>query len=1203
MRIRVLPTAFAVAVLSVGAAPSTAAGEQEAASGVPKIHLLPPPGDYAPFDPALPAAGLRLVAQELAARHGAYARYWPAERAWRISDDAYPRIKVAAERLKSPRFLRLRRDGDTFFASASEDGETYMEIGRQTLDVPSAMYVGLFVNAQSGGQPARYRFASPTLDGDPFPAHQVEHIGKAAVSGEVRRDGEKWTVRTNGHSGTDHQPTLTGTFAYAKQKGDFVLEVKVRDVRVQASRGQVGGLLCRAGLGSRRKGFASLATRKSAASGWTVPHTERKPADDEKEGSGGTGPQLRQRMTYTRDRSSHVLRASLVPEKGKEVPLASVPVTTATFDTFVDGTEALAEEILTALEDRYGLSAEGSGEDVALSEQQRHRLESARKKSLEAGGRHAMHAARRVDGVLRETPSSAAAHYTAAGVASRLACQDLHGAFDLRGHFLAAPVSHLLMARRRRPPETAAEKLDVAWTVLACGYPDRALSIVDGLSEKAKGRPEVRAIRLFATRDYRKLPVADLPSATPMEQLAWAWAVQQTGRTDLAEKGGRVLLQRRPRTAYMLLYGGAGVGFSHRLTPSLVAAACGENVRTLLTSPQLPEKKRRWMANKLARVVGVETSGRESPATLAAVARKVRRAILRRNPVRPNPHLAKLLHQLVQVYWWAWKESGPVVRDGDTLAWRTLDARTVARFEQGLLLLALTRRITFLGHQYGDPRVAARYASTAAEGFRRMDKQADYFRAFEMQLRGRTKKAGKLLRPAVQKLRYSGRPGFVSALMDWWGNAYKRYGRLRVPAPGGRGSWDWGLATWVGSRGRGVLARPAAMHAHRVDRHDAYHISTCRWLVKNLDVLADAVDRMPYHAWAINRTAYLAATQERTDLAIRMRKRLRDLQPTVASHYSVLANLYASKEKTEKAMATLKNGVDNVSEGVGWSNLAAQYANALRHRGKVDKALKYARRAAQTYSQAALEAYAWALEAKGRKKEAFKVVRDTYKRYAGGARLLVSILARRGEPDRLRRELRRYLRHHERPDYQALLAGAIQSGSPDFLELLYEENVLDQPAHKRLPNLMQCALHGRHFEKVLDYSRRLADERKRSPAELLWTYVAARLLGDEETVDAIRKPLRAYRSDQTLRPVVRFMRGEIDRAALRESTVDHKLFPAQKKWVLGAEAEARGDLSSAVRLYHEAAHEHTDSPASRVPAAWHRRLEKKVEKQEDDGEG
>lgn len=70
----------------------------------------------------------------------------------------------------APRWVRLRRTGNTFAASMSNDGSTWSQVASSTIAMPSTIYVGVAVSSHVAGTLASATFASWTVTNTPAAA-------------------------------------------------------------------------------------------------------------------------------------------------------------------------------------------------------------------------------------------------------------------------------------------------------------------------------------------------------------------------------------------------------------------------------------------------------------------------------------------------------------------------------------------------------------------------------------------------------------------------------------------------------------------------------------------------------------------------------------------------------------------------------------------------------------------------------------------------------------------------------------------------------------------------------------------------------------------------------------------------------------------------------------------------------------------------
>ncbi|MFG1922298.1 ABC transporter permease subunit [Cryptosporangium sp. NPDC048952] len=107
---------------------------------------------------------------------------------------------------RTPQWLRLTRDGNTVTTAASADGSRWTTVGSATLDLPSAVEVGLFATSPQFAEVSSEVFGLTGAEGGPSTA--------TAVFDDVRIDGTSaaaWkTQQVGGPSGT---PEVIGTDA------------------------------------------------------------------------------------------------------------------------------------------------------------------------------------------------------------------------------------------------------------------------------------------------------------------------------------------------------------------------------------------------------------------------------------------------------------------------------------------------------------------------------------------------------------------------------------------------------------------------------------------------------------------------------------------------------------------------------------------------------------------------------------------------------------------------------------------------------------------------------------------------------------------------------------------------------------------------------------------------------------------------------
>jgi regulation of enolase protein 1 (concanavalin A-like superfamily) len=127
----------------------------------------------------------------------------------------------------APYWVRLTRSGNVIVASASANGTTWSEVGRQTIAMPAEVLIGLALTSQDPGALATATFDSVQVTtGASLPAGwETEDVGTVGVPGSTAVSGGTFTVRGAGND-------VWGTrdefhYAYTTLDGDGSITARV----------------------------------------------------------------------------------------------------------------------------------------------------------------------------------------------------------------------------------------------------------------------------------------------------------------------------------------------------------------------------------------------------------------------------------------------------------------------------------------------------------------------------------------------------------------------------------------------------------------------------------------------------------------------------------------------------------------------------------------------------------------------------------------------------------------------------------------------------------------------------------------------------------------------------------------------------------------------------------------------------------------
>jgi hypothetical protein len=770
-----------VVIAAVVASSATADGPPTAPNA--DVHFVSPGAGYTRYyDPLMAETAVRLAALGLQAEHEAAVRCWPAHRAQQAADK-HPRIELRPSGWPSMSILRLTRRGDTFiFSAGREDGE-FLEIGRARMDLPRRARVGVMVFSYYDGHAVGAIVQDLRLNGQPLTDTRTTNLGGPVDSFHAEwNDDGRLELRSMGHwTGADRHPY--GPLVHKQVEGDFTFEGRLHTF-THVPKWRYWGLCALDG---------------------TRPDARIVGVFSDGEGLyGGVQRAGAKRLLWTWDGERHFIRAYLLDGKGEPEQLARRWVCPATWAQLVDSVTDISRPMRERAAEICGLSGLPPAGPVPATSDQLTALDRARHLALRLRGDQVLSAARWTGDVLSESPTCPEAHYTAAMCGAMLALREPYGCFHDRGRLLARPLAHLLIARRLAEPDRPQDRLAEAWVMLACGYPDAALRAVDGLDASA-APSELRALRMFATRDGRGLDADRLGGVSPLERAAWAFAAGQRETEALDEqllKLARLEASPAGLPALRLTDGDRQDAFS-RAGLSLTA---GRTVADLLTCEDIPKLDRCAAAEHIASAMGVEPAG-----GLAETANRLSASLAHDGLTdEATPRVLAAVLELCT----AAEQAAPERR-----AWPVVTPAEYAAQQRGLLLTWLYRRAERLSRDREHRLAAKDYCNAVAESLEAVDGAADYFRAFGAAGLGEVYRTRACLRRAFDSPLGRDIPAMHFVSVEWPGDLWRRLSE-DAPYQFGRGAWELTLQAdalgALGSEGRRFAVRCQQM---RIDAH------------------------------------------------------------------------------------------------------------------------------------------------------------------------------------------------------------------------------------------------------------------------------------------------------------------------------------------------------------------------------------------------
>jgi len=1147
-----------------------------AGAAEPVAYLLAPkPPQAFKSDLLVPEAALRLLSAELAARHGLYAPYYSVDQLDRVDEDARPRLQPRRAYTGFYPHIRLSRRGDLFSFYAGKNGETWWEHGRVRLPMPKRTYVGLWAYCRDHGKRFEAVLARPMLNGEPLTDLKGIHIGDRPRDNVIAREGDAWRLANTCYSTYGDQRERC-PFVYTTHEGDFDLDVYVQTPPPDPAGGTFAwaGVMCRADL-ARDAAAVSMASYGHAQMGVLCL------------------PELR-RVAGVTDSYSPIYGGPIWPQQGEQVWLTRVGTRSYTWVDLLESTRRMADQLRADLLAKAGLEAPGDPVPAApATPEQLAALDEARRLAFTGMSGKILQASGMVDEVLNASPTCPEAHYAASLMGALLAAQDLRGTFHQRPRFLARPVAHYLLARQLARPARQADRLTEVWLMVACGFPAEAADALDAITGGDDLSAEHRALRMFATRDYRPYDAQSIRRASPFEQLAWLWAAQYCKFNDAVRALGAELAQTRRSFAFMPIYTAPNRAYKQVDDSPIpgIRTAFARDAFDLLMCDRLDEDER----DAIGADIAAELNARLEPGhTTRDLARAV--AWTASNHLQPDA-LREPLTCLNELYMLAMNQpAGPVSRRADgALQWHSLGVHGFADLQRGLLMRALYLRAWHMGKWRRQREQAKNFCEAVADGLADTPGIAAFFLAYGAMVASDASLSGEELKVLQDK--DFGASQMLRCLLvhDWPLNEYWPMIQMIFPQGNARGAWDLAeIALAAQKQGRWQLALIAGMRCAANDpwgHESAVAISSA---TREASAFDRVVAKAPYNAQALGEQGRWAKWFDDVTRAANAYRGLIAMSGEFAGWYKSLAELYAEHGDLDRAVEIAAEARSKCKPSNDLTDLTAQAACRLAELGRIDEALGYGRAAKAGNRYLGHVGWARALEAAGRSDEALAAYTQFAHRYNSGISYLLEHMLRTGRTaDEISRRVESVLDEHtygrESVAENALRVLITSPGCHKMLDPVLKGPLAFVDRAEQLPYLMLSGMYSRQFADVLVYSKELAGLTDRNGGRLIWTWIAAKFAGREDVATAVQAELARAGDDKQVGHAALYLAGRIDRAEML-SRVQSAANLAYASWVLGVEAELAGDLPTALKHYKTAADCPVNLNGRKIPRTWLRTL-------------
>lgn len=769
----------AVVVASVVSAQTPSAARREA-----DIYLVSPGAGYTRYyDPLMAETAVRLTGISLEARHGL--RVAESDFGTEVDDAArqFPRVELRPSGWPEMQTLRLQRTGETFVCSAAGSDGRFLEIGRVRRQMPRRAYVGAMVFSYYDGNTVGAIVEDIRLNGEPLTDSDVAMLGSPAEKFDAYWSEDRLHLRSIGHwTAADRRPQ--GPFAHARVEGDFTIEARLHTF-THVPKWRYWGLACYADL----RDDAEVVGVYSDGSGLY----------------GGIQPAGAERLMWVWDGERHFVRAYMLDGKREPAEITRTWASPASWEQLIEGVAELSGSIeratgeLDAMRGGVALGAAPATDDQLAA------LNRARQLALRFRGDEILSAVEWVRDVLEESPTCPEAHYTAAYCGAMLAMREPRGAFHQRGRLLARPMAHLLFARKLSEPTRPQDHLAEAWVMLSAGYPDAALRAAEGVDDSF-APAELRALRMFATRDTRGLDVDRLGGVTPLERAAWTRAVEKTAPHML--HGRLAELARRDGSPAALPVFAVADAEQEAFCRAGLGLSAARTVADLLKSEDMPRRDRLASAERITGALNIHMTGDlgETANLIAAVL--AQDGLDDRAAAEVTAAALELCDSAERARAYPWHLG--VVTPGD-----------YAAYQRGLLLTWLYRRAELLARNE-QTRLAGRdYCNALAEALHEVTGAAEYFCGLAAAAGGEVYRTRASLRRVFDSPFGSNIPALYFIAADWGGNFDRRI-LDDSPYRFGRGSWDLSLhAALLGITGGESRRFAVQSQQLRIDSHAA----------------------------------------------------------------------------------------------------------------------------------------------------------------------------------------------------------------------------------------------------------------------------------------------------------------------------------------------------------------------------------------------
>jgi len=804
----------------------------------------------------------------------------------------------------------------------------------------------------------------------------------------------------------------------------------------------------------------------------------------------------------------------------------------------------------------------GSPAAQEISQEQKKQLEEAFDAICTQGPDAVLAAAGKVDKVLTACPASPEARTAACWPGLMLAAEDIFGHFQLRDRVLAVPLAWQAAAQSAGPAEGARSKLTTAWTALLCGFPKETLAMLQAADAEGSDGAPARALRMYATRDWRPLARGKAAKATAIEQLAWIFAMEDCWIVEQNEQGLARIMQDRKRACFAQVGRIPIIGWGHKYSQWMVLDAA----RTLITEVGALEALAAERRERIVRDAGSFTVG-----------------ALGWNDIWPGMPISegvRLANSAAQLALEA--PDGPVRRTADgTCVWQSVSPWAIAQVERGFFHQMIQLRADYMANIWNVNDHAIAYLDAVAAGFEDEADARYFFEAASKSLSGEADEDASWEK--VFSTEMGSQPvgwGTADLWMSWarLNDARATLGITHFPC----GAWETQMCLRSTSMSR--YKELSTEWYEAIVKHDEYN--RMRGFARTFEgtdtaKLRKVAAKMPYHYTVLRTLGLQAKRANDYEAAEEFLRGAVAAMPFGATAEEDLGKLYSERGDRAKAIETYRSLLKKAPNGLLEASAKAQMCRLLIEEGKVEEALEYGKDASDAYLVSGMRAYADALIAAGRDQEGLDQYRKLGYRYPDWSLEYLFRLYHSKEPrDKIISEAKALAEAHKGLPVQQYIAGPliVQGDFEAALELL-NGPLACKTAAERSRYLGIIALlddnadeAARHFNAAIDgkylWERRYED----APYVAEQSYLAALLAKDEPLEEkALRYIAGIKRPGGETAPMVRYLQGEITREAALEGAKDSKRMQLNLNWIFGVEEEAAGRAAEALDYYRRAA--------------------------------